>query len=209
MKCGFSPQIAWPATPSKRDECKWAGKDFWVSPELHSHPHRASFKPVQLPRSFVKTGLLMANECLTASPLVGARVAADVARKFLVASEEFTERKLARKNDKCAPPSPTDPPPLPLPRHLETNTLDDRCLVAATCTLRHYLRGYSPLRGACLCVRVCAFFSPPSRRYLWRGVSSRVLNVLRVIVPSWIDVDPISISRPGDSGARWRRGFVS
>uniref|UniRef100_H3D0C1 Sema domain, immunoglobulin domain (Ig), short basic domain, secreted, (semaphorin) 3Aa n=1 Tax=Tetraodon nigroviridis TaxID=99883 RepID=H3D0C1_TETNG len=22
-------QIAWPATPSKRDECKWAGKDFW------------------------------------------------------------------------------------------------------------------------------------------------------------------------------------
>eukprot|EP00066_Takifugu_rubripes_P022383 XP_011611649.1 PREDICTED: semaphorin-3aa-like [Takifugu rubripes] len=22
-------QIVWPATPSKRDECKWAGKDFW------------------------------------------------------------------------------------------------------------------------------------------------------------------------------------
>ncbi|GAA6104978.1 semaphorin-3aa, partial [Tachysurus ichikawai] len=24
-------QIAWPATPSKRDECKWAGKDLGVS----------------------------------------------------------------------------------------------------------------------------------------------------------------------------------
>lgn len=29
-------QITWPATPSKRDECKWAGKDLGVSP-VHTH----------------------------------------------------------------------------------------------------------------------------------------------------------------------------
>lgn len=31
-------QIAWPATLSKRDECKWAGKDFGVSNRLSPFP---------------------------------------------------------------------------------------------------------------------------------------------------------------------------
>lgn len=36
-------QIAWPATPSKRDECKWAGKDLGVSP--HSWWHHGLNSP--------------------------------------------------------------------------------------------------------------------------------------------------------------------
>lgn len=48
--CHPSAQIAWPATLSKRDECKWAGKDFVVSnrwssfalPALRSYGREAS-----------------------------------------------------------------------------------------------------------------------------------------------------------------------
>lgn len=38
-------QITWPATPSKRDECKWAGKDFGVSSHSPWHPHHEELSP--------------------------------------------------------------------------------------------------------------------------------------------------------------------
>lgn len=86
--CHPSAQIAWPATLSKRDECKWAGKDFVVSnrwssfalPALRSYGREASAWLVLCVSVWHNQGHLSlfvwVCDLLSAPPLVGSQVPA-------------------------------------------------------------------------------------------------------------------------------------